>query len=56
MDLGRGLGAHPVDDFLRIGQEGEDRGGRGRDLGLAPDDKRFIIRFSSIETLFEPVK
>ena len=42
MGLGRRLGAHPAQDLLRIGQEGEDGGGRGRDLGLAPDDKQFI--------------
>src|SRR5271170_4449960 len=42
MDLGGRLGAHPAHDFLRIGQEGEDCGGRGGDLGLAPDDERFI--------------
>src|ERR1700733_977963 len=36
------FGAHPAQDLLRIGQEGEDGGGRGRDLGLAVDHKRFI--------------
>ena len=35
--LGRRLGAHPAQDFLRIGQIGENGGRRGRDLGLASD-------------------
>ena len=42
MDLRGRFGAHPAHDLLRIGQEGEDGRGRGRDLGLALDHKRFI--------------
>ena len=37
MRLGLRFGAHPAQDLFRIGQEGEDGGARGRDLGLAPD-------------------
>ena len=42
MGVGRGLGAHPAQDLLWIGQEGEHGRWRGRDLGLALDHKRFI--------------
>ena len=42
MGVGVGFGAHPAQDLLRIGQKGEDGGGRSRDLGLAPDHERFI--------------
>jgi hypothetical protein len=38
----RRFDAHPADDFFRIGQEGENSGGRSRDLGLASHDQRFI--------------
>ena len=38
------LRAHPAQDLLRIGQEGEDSCGRGGDLGLAPDHERLIHR------------
>jgi hypothetical protein len=43
--LGRGFGAQPAQDLLRIGQIGENRGRRGRDLGLAPDDECFGHQF-----------
>jgi hypothetical protein len=41
MYLGLRLGAHPVQDLLRIGQEGENGGGRCCDLGLASNHERF---------------
>ena len=40
--FGRCFQAYPAHDFLRVGQKGEHGGGWGRDLGLAPDDKRFV--------------
>src|SRR5271165_1920789 len=40
MRLGLRLGAHPAQNLVGIGQEGEDGGGRCRDMGLAPDDER----------------
>jgi hypothetical protein len=42
MRLRRRLCAHPAQDFFRIGEEGENRGWRGGDLGLASDNERFI--------------
>ena len=42
MGFRRRFDAHPADDLFRIGQEGENSGGRGRDLGLASHDQRFI--------------
>ena len=44
MHLGLRLGAHPAQDLLGIGQEGKDGGGRGCDMGLTPDHKRFSHR------------
>src|SRR5262249_9302160 len=44
MCFGRRLAAHPADDLFRVGQEGENRGGRGGDLGLASHEERFIHR------------
>ena len=38
------LGPHPAQDLLRIGQEGEHRGGRRRDVRLAADDEGLLHR------------
>jgi hypothetical protein len=42
MDLGLRLGAHPAQDLVGIGQEGEDGRGRSRNLSLAPDNERLV--------------
>ncbi len=39
MRVGCRLGAHPAQNLFRIGQEGENGGARGRDIGLTLDDK-----------------
>src|SRR6202011_5434823 len=44
MRLGLYLGAHPAQDLFGIGQEGEDGGGRGCDMGLTLDHERFSHR------------
>jgi hypothetical protein len=43
MYLGRCLGAHPAQDLFRIGQEGENRRRRRRDLDFASDEERFVL-------------
>jgi len=48
------LGAHPAEDLLGIGQEGEDGRWRGSDLGLPPDDKRFIHLLTSLKQQGRP--
>ncbi len=37
----RRLGTHPAQYLFRIGQKGEDRGRRGRDMGLADQGRRW---------------
>ena len=44
MRLGRRLGAHPAFYLLRFGQEGQNGGRRGCDLGLVTDHERFSHR------------
>ena len=43
--LGLGLRTHPAQDPFRIGEEGEDGGGRSDDMGFAPDHERCSHRF-----------
>src|SRR3546814_9317480 len=38
------LRPHPAQDLLRIGEQGEDRGGRRRDVRLAADDEGLFHR------------
>ena len=55
--LGRRLGSHPAQDFLRIGQKGENGGRRGRDLGLASDHECIghrLISLSSAQDMAAP--
>ena len=42
------LRPYPAQDLLRIGQEGEHRGRRRRDVRLAADDEGFLHRVSSL--------
>jgi len=44
MCFGCCLGTHPADDLFRIGEERENRSGRGGNMGLPSDDERFIHR------------
>ena len=46
MRLGRRLGAHPAQDLVRIGQEGENGGKRRCDRGLASDQSSMSPRLS----------
>src|SRR5580658_8226311 len=41
------LRSHPAQNLLRIGEEGEDRGGRRRDARLAADDEGLLLHRSS---------